>query len=162
MAQVLEDKVATSDHTHATGLPEAPPATSRPTGDGRSLSTGMSRLLAIGWPVAIGVSIAVEPTAQQTSVVGELVGTVIAMAFFVVLASTVVAAATKHPSAALRSVGTGFLAVTATVACPLTGHHPQIGAWWYLQMALSVGMLAISFVALRHTAASTAPADASV
>jgi len=33
--------------------------------------------------------------------------------------------------------------------CPVSGHH-SFGAWWYGQMLCALGLVAISFAALRR------------
>ena len=46
------------------------------------------------------------------------------------------------------SIAAGCL-VAMTIACPVSGHHPGIGAWWVFQAAGSLALIAASGRALR-------------
>lgn len=76
-----------------------------------------------------------------------LLGTVIFFAFYLAIGATVERAVHRSPSAANWSSVAGLVAVVATITCPLSGHHHGVGAWWYVQLGMALGMLALSRVA---------------
>jgi hypothetical protein len=42
------------------------------------------------------------------------------------------------------------LLVVFTVACPMSGHHSQVGAWWVVQLGCGLGLLTTSTLGLRR------------
>lgn len=53
----------------------------------------------------------------------------------------------------VASVVAAGIALTGAVACPVSGHHPAVGAWWFAQMAGFTGLIGLSLAALRRTRA---------
>jgi len=49
---------------------------------------------------------------------------------------------------AAGSLGAAGVLTAMTVACPLSGHHAGIGAWWWFEVAGSVTLVVASRVAL--------------
>ena len=45
--------------------------------------------------------------------------------------------------------GAAGVLVAMTIACPLSGHHAGIGAWWCFELAGSLALVAASEAALR-------------
>jgi hypothetical protein len=76
---------------------------------------------------------------------------VLTLALLTGLMLTAVAAGTRQLLAAPAAVGTGLVALTMSVACPVSGHH-SYGAWWFGQMAVVVAMLSVSVAALASRA----------
>jgi hypothetical protein len=108
-------------------------------------------VLAAGWPAALLVMMAIEPApASEPPAIAAIIGTGIFMALSVAIGGTIARAAHRDPGAAVWSGFAALIAIAATVTCPLSGHHAGIGAWWFVQMGLSVGMLAVSRVAARR------------
>ena len=50
---------------------------------------------------------------------------------------------------AMGSLGAAGVLVAMTIACPLSGHHAGIGAWWWFQMAGSLALVGASGAALQ-------------
>jgi hypothetical protein len=50
---------------------------------------------------------------------------------------------------ALGSLGAAGVLVAMTIACPLSGHHAGIGAWWVFQLAGSLTLVGASGAALQ-------------
>jgi len=50
---------------------------------------------------------------------------------------------------AAGSLGAAGVLVAMTIACPLTGHHAGIGAWWWFEVGGSLTLVAASRAALR-------------
>jgi hypothetical protein len=40
--------------------------------------------------------------------------------------------------------------VVSTVACPASGHHTQLGAWWIVQLGCGLGLVTTSALGLRR------------
>ena len=111
----------------------------------RQLERGWALLFGAGWPAVVLVMSAIEPAPQtKPSVLVTTIGTVIGVALFMVVGGTVARAIRRSPSAAAWSSGAGAVAVLATITCPLSGHHHGVGAWWYVQLGLALGMLVLS------------------
>jgi hypothetical protein len=52
-------------------------------------------------------------------------------------------------SMAASLVASGLL-VVFTVACPTSGHHSQVGAWWVVQLGCGLGLVTTSTLGLRR------------
>jgi hypothetical protein len=104
-------------------------------------------ILGFGWPLAVVVSIALEPAPADPEAAVPGVVVLASLGLFAALVATAAAAGNRHPSAAVAGVITGLIALGFTVTCPVSGHH-TFGAWWFAQMGLTLAMLAVSVVAL--------------
>jgi hypothetical protein len=111
------------------------------------LTPTWSGILGFGWPLAVVVSIALEPAPADPEAAVPVIVSLASLALFAALVATAVAAGNRHPSAAVAGVVTGLIAVACGAACPATGHH-AIGPWWFGQMGLTLAMLAVSAAAL--------------
>ena len=45
---------------------------------------------------------------------------------------------------AVGSLGAAGILVAMTIACPLSGHHAGIGAWWWFEVGGSLTLVCIS------------------
>jgi hypothetical protein len=126
------------------GADESQPAFDR-------LAPTWAGILGFGWPLAIVVSIALEPAPADPEAAVPIVVSLASMGLFAALVATAVAAGNRHPSAAIAGVVTGLLALGFTVSCPVSGHH-TFGAWWFGQMALTLAMFGVSLAALGRRA----------
>lgn len=114
------------------------------------LAPAWAGLLGFGWPLAVVLSIALEPAPADPQAPVPVLVSLASLALFTALVATAVAAGNRHPGAAIAGVVTGVIALGFTVSCPVTGHH-TFGAWWFGQMGLTLAMLGVSLAALgRH------------
>jgi peptidoglycan/LPS O-acetylase OafA/YrhL len=105
---------------------------------------------AIAWVLLVGIGIAVEPPPTNPDAVDpwfvDALGTVL-------LAAAVGAFAgfwlRRRWSLAASLVASGVL-VVFTLACPASGHHTQVGAWWVVQLGCGLGLVATSILGLRR------------
>jgi hypothetical protein len=125
------------------------PVQSRPA-PGR-LTPTWAGILGFGWPLALVVSIAIEPAPANPEAAVPVIVSLASLGFFTALVATAVAAGNRHPSAAVAGVVTGLIALAFTVTCPVSGHH-TIGAWWFGQLGLTLAMLGASAAALGRRA----------
>jgi hypothetical protein len=105
---------------------------------------------AIAWVSLVGIGIAVEPPPTNPNAVDpwfvDALGTIL-------LAAVVGAFAgfwlRRRWSLAASLVASGLL-VASTLACPASGHHTQVGAWWVVQLGCGLGLVATSILGLRR------------
>ena len=120
---------------------------------GRLLEPITGRWAAIGavaWVVLLGIGIAVEPPPTNPTAVDPW----FLNALGTVLVAAVVAAFTgfwlrRRWSMAASLLASGLLMVS-TVACPASGHHTQLGAWWIVQLGCGLGLVTTSALGLRR------------
>lgn len=113
----------------------------------RRLSRGWAAVLGIGWPLAIAISVAVEPAPAEPDALPVLVEWAGVISLFVLFV-TVVAAMARSWAAVPAGVVTGVFAVAFSATCPLTSHH-GLGLWWVAQFAVVTGMLGVTLGGLR-------------
>jgi hypothetical protein len=112
---------------------------------GRWAATG-----AVAWVVLLGIGIAVEPPPTNPSAVDPWLVDALGM----VLLTAVVGAFAgfwlrRRWSLAASLLASGLL-VVSTVACPASGHHTQLGAWWVVQLGCGLSLVATSILGLRR------------
>ena len=142
--RIPADEAATS--VPARSAPGAPPVP-RATTTGPRLSRSWSVVLGVGWPLAVLVSLALEPVPADPNAPVPLVIDIASLGALAALLATSVAAGLRHRAAAVTGVVSGLLLATFVVACPVSGHH-AFGLWWYAELAVVVGMLGVSLAAL--------------
>ncbi len=96
--------------------------------------------LALGWPLAWIIAVAVEPAAPTDHV--PVVLEVFSLGIMLAMGMLMVTAAARKPAALAWAGVTGAALLFSAIACPVSGHHPGIGAWWFVQMAVIGGMVA--------------------
>jgi hypothetical protein len=105
---------------------------------------------AVAWVVLLGIGIAVEPPPTNPDAIDpwfvDALGTIL-------LAAVVGAFAgfwlRRRWSLAASLMASGLL-VASTLACPASGHHTQVGAWWVVQLGCGLGLVATSILGLRR------------
>ena len=117
------------------------------------LRTGWAVALGVGWPLAFGVAVALEPTPANPEAAVPAAVQAAALVMMAGLLGTAVLAANRLRGAAVAAVVTGLVAVGFSVSCPLSGHH-DYGAWWFGHVGVLSTMLAISVAALARRASA--------
>ncbi len=124
------------------------------------LSKAPALVLALGWPLAWIIAVAVEPAAPTAHV--PLILEVFSLGIMLAMGALMVTAAARKPAALAWAGVTGAALLFSAIACPVSGHHPGIGAWWFVQMAVIGGMVAVtSWIAIDRIKSRSA-ADPSV
>jgi hypothetical protein len=105
---------------------------------------------AIAWVLLVGIGIAVEPPPTNPDAIDPW----FVDALGAVLLAAVVGAFAgfwlrRRWSLAASLVASGLL-VVSTLACPASGHHTQVGAWWVVQLGCGLGLVATSMLGLRR------------
>jgi hypothetical protein len=116
-----------------------------------ALTPAWAGVLGFGWPLAIVLGMALEPAPADPNAPVPFIVALASLALFAALVATAVAAGNRHPAAAIGGVLTGLLSLGFVVSCPVSGHH-TFGAWWFGEMALTLGMLGVSLAALGRRA----------
>jgi hypothetical protein len=141
---------------------EAPPAAAGNGSKTRALHTALRRCVlepitgrwaaigAVAWVVLLGIGMAVEPPPTNPNAADPW----FLDALGVVLLAAVMSAFTgfwlrRRWSMAASLVASGLL-VVFTVACPTSGHHSQVGAWWVVQLGCGLGLVTTSTLGLRR------------
>jgi hypothetical protein len=114
------------------------------------LSGRWAAIGAVAWVVLLGIGIAVEPPPTNPNAVDpwflNVLGTVL-------LAAVVAAFAgfwLRQRWSLAASLLASSLLVVSTVACPASGHHTQLGAWWVVQLGCGLGLVTTSTLGLRR------------
>ena len=107
-------------------------------------------IAATAWVLLVGIGIAVEPPPTNPNAVDP---------WFLDALSTILLAAVggafagfwlrRRWSLAASLVASGLL-VASTLACPASGHHTEVGAWWVVQMGCGLGLVVTSILGLRR------------
>jgi hypothetical protein len=120
---------------------------------GRLLEPLSGRWAAIGavaWVVLLGIGIAVEPQPTNPNAVNPWFANVLGT----VLVATVVTALAgfwlRQRWSMVASLLASGLLVISTIACPASGHHTQLGAWWVVQLGCGLGLVTTSALGLRR------------
>jgi hypothetical protein len=105
---------------------------------------------AVAWVVLIGIGIAVEPPPTNPNAVDpwflDALGTILLAAVTGAFAGFWL----RRRWGLAASLFASGLLVTSTLACPLSGHHTQVGAWWVVQLGCGLGLVATSILGLRR------------
>ncbi len=105
---------------------------------------------AIAWVLLLGIGIAVEPPPTNPNAVDpwfvDAVGTILLTAVVGAFAGFWLR---RRWSLAASLLASGLL-VASTLACPASGHHTQVGAWWVVQLGCGLGLVATSILGMRR------------
>lgn len=104
--------------------------------------------LTVAWVSIFSIGVALEPAAADDEAL-PLLGGLIVTGLMVSWVAMAAGFAQRRRYGALGSlIAAGFL-VAMTIACPVSGHHAGIGAWWAFEAAGSLALVAASRAALR-------------
>jgi hypothetical protein len=131
--------------------PAVPVARSWPLG--RLLGPISGRWAAIGavaWVVLLGIGITVEPPPANPNAVDPWFVEALGMMVLTAVVGAFVGFWLRRRWSLAASLLASGLLVVSTVACPASGHHTNVGAWWVVQLGCGLGLLATSIVGLRR------------
>ena len=134
---------------------DAPPAVAapRPSPLGWLLGPISGRWAAIGavaWVVLLGIGIAVEPPPTNPNAVDPWFVDALGSIFLTAVAGAFAGFWLRRRWSLAASLLASGLLVVSTVACPASGHHTNVGAWWVVQLGCAFGLVAISTLGLRR------------
>jgi hypothetical protein len=120
---------------------------------GRLLGAISGRWAAIGavaWVVLLGIGIAVEPPPTNPNAVDPWFVDALGMLFLTALVGAFAGFWLRRRWSLAASLLASGLLVVSTVACPASGHHTHVGAWWVIQLGCGLGLVATSILGLRR------------
>jgi hypothetical protein len=135
----------------AAGAPaEGDVAVGRPLDLAGRLSGRWAAMLTVAWVAIFSLGVALEPTPANDDALPVLAAILMSalMIGWVVMAAGF---AQRRRYGALGSLGAAGVLSAMTIACPLSGHHAGIGAWWWYEVAGSLALVSASARALRST-----------
>ncbi|HEY7106783.1 MAG TPA: hypothetical protein VH986_10295 [Acidimicrobiia bacterium] len=137
-----------------TTAPPVPPA--RPTAHDPRTETrewlneripgAVAAAVAVTWFVLVQIAFALEPATNRSV---PVIGVMLEVAMYLLLAVMITGLVMQRRWGLAASLAGAVLATAASIACPVTGHHP-FGTWWFGQMACMLGLVAVSVVTLRR------------
>jgi hypothetical protein len=112
------------------------------------LSGRWAAALTVAWVAIFSLGVALEPRPADPDAMPFL-ATVLMTALMAGWLVMAVGFAQRRRFGALGSLGAAGVLVAMTIACPLSGHHAGIGAWWWFQMAGSLALVGASGAVLQ-------------
>lgn len=113
------------------------------------LSTKWAATLAIAWAVIFPTAIILEPTPDEADATPALVGVVLTLVL-VAWAVMAVGLWRRQRLGAAASLVAAVGLLTVAIACPVSGHHSTLAAWWWFELAGTGALLALSRAASRR------------
>lgn len=138
-------------HNVSVSAPRARPPLGRWLSEERQVPGRWPLALGLTWLTVFSVAVAVEPAPASPDAPEPVWASLLFFAFLTTLAVTAGGLARRQRLGLVASVAAGGLALVATVMCPVSGHHPAVGAWWYVQMVGFTGLVAASLAGLRRS-----------
>lgn len=105
---------------------------------------------AVAWVTLLAVGIAVEPPPANPNAVDPWFLDVLAAVLLAAVTCTFVGFGQRRRWSMAASLLASGLLVVSTLACPASGHHTQVGAWWAVQLGCGLGLVATSILGLRR------------
>jgi peptidoglycan/LPS O-acetylase OafA/YrhL len=112
---------------------------------GRWAATG-----AVAWVVLLGIGIAVEPPPTNPNAVDPWFLDALGTIFLATVVGAFAGFWQRRRWSLVASLLASGLLVVSTVACPASGHHTHLGAWWIVQLGCGLGLVTISSLGLRR------------
>jgi hypothetical protein len=114
------------------------------------LSGSWGARLTVAWIVVYSIGVLLEPAPANPHATPPLIEAVIGWGFLSAWFVMAVGFAKRRRYGAVSSLYAGVFLVAMTVACPVSGHHSGIGAWWLFEAAGSMALVALSARALKR------------
>jgi hypothetical protein len=112
------------------------------------LSGRWAAVLTVLWITIFSLGVALEPAPANEDAV-PLLGAFLTTGLLAGWVTMAAGFAHRRRYGALGSLGAAGVLAAMTVACPLSGHHAGIGAWWWFEVAGSLTLVGASAAALR-------------
>jgi hypothetical protein len=129
-----------------------PAVVGRPLLDGLTerLSPWWAAGLAVAWVAIFSGGVILEPAPSDPDAAMPLIEGLMVTGLMLGWLVTAVGLAARRRYGALGSLFAGVVLVGITIACPVSGHHSGIGAWWLFEAAGSAALVGLSARALRR------------
>ena len=107
-------------------------------------------IAAVAWVVLLGIGIAVEPPPANPNAVDPWFVDAFGMMFVTAVVGAFAGFWLRRRWSLAASLLASGLLVISTVACPASGHHTNVGAWWVVQLGCGLALVATSILGLRR------------
>jgi hypothetical protein len=114
------------------------------------LSGRWAAIGAVAWVVLLGIGIAVEPQPTNPDAVDPWFLNVLGAVLLAAVVAAFAGFSLRQRWGLAASLLASGLLVVSTVACPVSGHHTQLGAWWVVQLGCGLGLVTTSALGLRR------------
>jgi Na+-transporting NADH:ubiquinone oxidoreductase subunit NqrB len=115
---------------------------------GARLTTAWAASLAVAWAIVFPTALALEPTPDEADATPAVVGVVLSLVL-VAWAFMAVGLWRRQRLGAAASLVAAVGLLTVAIACPVSGHHSTLAAWWWFELAGVGVLLALSRAAIR-------------
>ena len=105
---------------------------------------------AISWVLLVGIGIAVEPPPTNPHAVDPWFVNALGIMFLTAVVGAFGGFWLRRRWSLAASLLASGLLVVSTLACPASGHHTQLGAWWVVQLGCGLGLVMTSILGLRR------------
>ena len=122
-------------------------------GQPQAVSGQWGLALAGAWLATALVGHALDPPPARAGAAPELAVWAVTLGLGATLAAAGLGLARGQRLGLLASAAAAGFALVDAVACPLTGHHSEVGAWWYASLAGYTAVVGLSLVALVRSRA---------
>ena len=103
----------------------------------------------VSWFVLYTIGAELEPAPNRSE---PLLGIMLGVALISLFVAALVGLGMRRRWGVALSLVAALTLTAMSIMCPVSGHH-TFGAWWYGQMLCTLGLVGVSFAALRHDAA---------
>jgi hypothetical protein len=126
---------------------------------GQTVSRRIAAALGVAWVAAFTVAVTVEPEPSDPNAGDGIAATATFLVLLGLLCATATLLSRGRRGGLVASVAAAGVALFATVMCPVSGHHGQVGMWWFGQLGafLTIGALSLAALVPARTAAPPAP-----
>ena len=115
------------------------------------ISGRWAAIAAVAWVVLLGIGIAVEPPPTNPNAVDPWFVDAVGIMFLTALVGAFAGFWLRRRWSLAASLLASGLLVVSTVACPASGHHTNVGAWWVVQLGCGLGLVTTSILGLRRS-----------
>ena len=105
---------------------------------------------AVAWVVLLGIGIAVEPPPTNPDAIDPWFVDALGAILLAAVVGAFAGFWLRQRWSLAASLVASSLLVASTLACPASGHHTQVGAWWVVQLGCGLGLVATSILGLRR------------
>jgi len=106
--------------------------------------------LVVAWVGIFSTGVILEPAPADPDAALPFIEGLLVLGLMVSWVVTAVGLAGRRRYGAVGSLVGGVFLVGMTIACPVSGHHVGIGAWWWFEAAGSTALVALSASALQR------------
>jgi hypothetical protein len=121
-----------------------------PGGGTGELSAGWAARLTVAWIAIYTVGLLLEPAPANPNATPAVVEAAIGWAFLLAWLVMAVGFTKRRRYGAVSSLVASVFLVGLTIACPVSGHHAGISAWWLFELAGSATLVGLSGRALKR------------